>query len=203
MLQRLRRHGRKPRSFRAPCDADPVRHSKPRRLQEPQLGYLRHLWRGAHTSFLAPPAEGTHAADLSVAHQAKIEDLSAQAQSQAAEQFARRPEPEQIDNKASAAPADDDDEEVDETGVEPKDIELVMTQANVSRSKAVKALKTADGDIVSAIMVGPNWLILVCSRPICNGGRSYHKSEARADTHTHFNFLSAGANNVGGRPSTE
>ena len=53
-----------------------------------------------------------------------------------------------------AAPADDDDdEEVDATGVEPKDIELVMTQANVSRSKAVKALKSADGDIVSAIMV--------------------------------------------------
>nr|DAD43001.1 TPA_asm: hypothetical protein HUJ06_001231 [Nelumbo nucifera] len=45
-----------------------------------------------------------------------------------------------------------EDEEVDETGVEPKDIELVMTQAGVSRSKAVKALKAADGDIVSAIM---------------------------------------------------
>lgn len=45
-----------------------------------------------------------------------------------------------------------DDEEVDETGIEPKDIELVMTQAGVSRSKAVKALKAADGDIVSAIM---------------------------------------------------
>ncbi|GAX81993.1 hypothetical protein CEUSTIGMA_g9421.t1 [Chlamydomonas eustigma] len=84
--------------------------------------------------------------------EAKIEDLSAQAQSAAAEQFARRPEPEQIDNKASAAPVEEDDEEVDDTGVEPKDIELVMTQANVSRSKAVKALKNADGDIVSAIM---------------------------------------------------
>ena len=41
---------------------------------------------------------------------------------------------------------------VDESGVEPKDIDLVMTQANVSRAKAVKALKNADGDIVSAIM---------------------------------------------------
>lgn len=51
------------------------------------------------------------------------------------------------------APAEDDNEEVDDSGVEPKDIELVMTQANVSRSKAVKALKNADGDIVSAIMV--------------------------------------------------
>ncbi|TYG50078.1 hypothetical protein ES288_D10G146800v1 [Gossypium darwinii] len=41
---------------------------------------------------------------------------------------------------------------MDETGVEPKDLELVMTQAGVSRSKAVKALKSTDGDIVSAIM---------------------------------------------------
>lgn len=45
-----------------------------------------------------------------------------------------------------------DDEDVDETGVEPKDIELVMTQAGVSRAKAVKALKAAEGDIVTAIM---------------------------------------------------
>uniref|UniRef100_A0A0E0CCS8 NAC-A/B domain-containing protein n=1 Tax=Oryza meridionalis TaxID=40149 RepID=A0A0E0CCS8_9ORYZ len=45
-----------------------------------------------------------------------------------------------------------DDEEVDESGVEPKDIELVMTQATVSRSRAVKALKAANGDIVTAIM---------------------------------------------------
>ena len=54
--------------------------------------------------------------------------------------------------KPAAAEPEDDDEEVDESGVEPKDIELVMTQAGVSRSKAVKALKSADGDIVSAIM---------------------------------------------------
>jgi nascent polypeptide-associated complex subunit alpha len=53
--------------------------------------------------------------------------------------------------EASTA-AQDDDEAVDETGVEPKDIELVMTQASVSRARAVKALQTADGDIVSAIM---------------------------------------------------
>jgi len=46
----------------------------------------------------------------------------------------------------------DDSEEVDEAGVEPKDVELVMSQAGVSRAKAVKALKTNDGDIVNAIM---------------------------------------------------
>ncbi|KAF5941100.1 hypothetical protein HYC85_022267 [Camellia sinensis] len=75
--------------------------------------------------------------------EAKIEDLSSQLQTQAAEQF-RAPNV----NNAMAQ----DDEDVDETGVEPKDIELVMTQAGVSRSKAVKALKAANGDIVSAIM---------------------------------------------------
>ena len=46
----------------------------------------------------------------------------------------------------------EDDEEVDDEGVEAKDIELVMTQASVPRGKAVKALKAAGGDIVSAIM---------------------------------------------------
>ena len=43
--------------------------------------------------------------------------------------------------------------QVDETGVEAKDIELVMSQANVSRVKAVKALKNNSNDIVNAIMV--------------------------------------------------
>jgi nascent polypeptide-associated complex subunit alpha len=47
---------------------------------------------------------------------------------------------------------EDDDEEVDASGLEDKDIELVMTQANVSRNKAVKALKENDNDIVNSIM---------------------------------------------------
>lgn len=42
--------------------------------------------------------------------------------------------------------------EIDETGVEAKDIELVMSQANVSRGKAVRALKNNNNDIVNAIM---------------------------------------------------
>lgn len=57
-----------------------------------------------------------------------------------------------VQAEAPAADDDEDEGEVDESGVEPNDIELVMTQANVSRKKAVKALKSADGDIVSAIM---------------------------------------------------
>ncbi|KAI4184444.1 MAG: hypothetical protein L6R41_004732 [Letrouitia leprolyta] len=47
---------------------------------------------------------------------------------------------------------EDDGVEVDDTGIEAKDIELVMAQASVSRKKAVKALKEHDSDIVNAIM---------------------------------------------------
>ncbi|CAI9297590.1 unnamed protein product [Lactuca saligna] len=88
--------------------------------------------------------------------EAKIEDLSSQLQSQAAEQFKAPNLSNVMSNMASeeaiGAAANDEEDEVDESGVEPKDIDLVMTQAGVSRSKAVKALKAADGDIVSAIM---------------------------------------------------
>ena len=41
---------------------------------------------------------------------------------------------------------------VDESGVEARDIDLVIQQANVTRAQAVKALKDNDGDIVNAIM---------------------------------------------------
>lgn len=43
--------------------------------------------------------------------------------------------------------------QVDETGLELRDIELVMAQANVSRAKAVRALRDNQSDIVNAIMV--------------------------------------------------
>uniref|UniRef100_A0A7N0UAE4 NAC-A/B domain-containing protein n=1 Tax=Kalanchoe fedtschenkoi TaxID=63787 RepID=A0A7N0UAE4_KALFE len=89
--------------------------------------------------------------------EAKIEDLSSQLQTQAAQQF-RMPDLGSVMAKPDAstapgeAPAEDEEEEIDETGVEPRDVELVMTQAGVSKAKAVKALKNHDGDIVSAIM---------------------------------------------------
>ncbi|KAJ0980878.1 hypothetical protein J5N97_009133 [Dioscorea zingiberensis] len=83
--------------------------------------------------------------------EAKIEDLSSQLQTQAAEQF-KSPDLSHVISKPGTSTMAQDDEDVDETGVEPKDIELVMTQAGVSRSKAVRALKAVDGDIVSAIM---------------------------------------------------
>jgi len=98
--------------------------------------------------------------------EAKIEDLSQQAQMEAAQKFkaAEAPQPTELGGQGTTAgsaptaektiPEDDEDgdEEVDETGVEEKDIELVMSQANVSRAKAVKALKNNTNDIVNAIM---------------------------------------------------
>lgn len=101
--------------------------------------------------------------------EAKIEDLSSQLQTQAAQQF-RMPDMGSVMAKPDASSAaagaqqDEEEEEVDETGVEPRDIDLVMTQAGVSRSKAVKALKTHNGDIVSAIMELTTWVdLLPCS----------------------------------------
>jgi nascent polypeptide-associated complex subunit alpha len=90
--------------------------------------------------------------------EAKIEDLSQQAQMAAAEKF-KTPELPQTGELTTATnlqttiPEDEEeDEDVDATGVEEKDIELVMSQANVTRTKAIKALKKTENDIVNAIM---------------------------------------------------
>merc|ERR1712107_98309 len=86
--------------------------------------------------------------------EAKIEDLSAQAQASAAQQFASAGDAAKAtagEEKAKVE-EDDDDEEVDESGIEPKDIELVVSQVSCSRAKAVKALKANNNDIVEAIM---------------------------------------------------
>lgn len=45
-----------------------------------------------------------------------------------------------------------DEANVDTSGVDEKDIDLVMQQANCTKGKAVKALKNNDNDIVNAIM---------------------------------------------------
>ena len=86
--------------------------------------------------------------------EAKSEDSTGASQAAAAKQF-RPPQAEMAAAAAPATPAAEDaaeEEEVDETGVEAKDIELVMSQAGCTRAKAVKALKENDGDLVNAIM---------------------------------------------------
>lgn len=79
--------------------------------------------------------------------------MNSQAQAAAAQQLAQQDAASNDKTSAPAAGADDDEDgDVDESGVEAKDIELVMSQANVSRPKAVKALKANNNDIVNAIM---------------------------------------------------
>ncbi|KAM7205348.1 NAC domain containing protein [Rhypophila sp. PSN 637] len=92
--------------------------------------------------------------------EAKIEDLNASAQAAAAQQLANQTAEHDHaghshDHKhegETKEEEEDDGEEVDSEGVEDKDIELVMTQANVSRKKAIKALKENDNDIRSAAL---------------------------------------------------
>merc|ERR1712060_719466 len=88
--------------------------------------------------------------------EAKIEDLSAQAQASAAQQFTQAPEAvkEAAEGKEDSAPKIEEVEEgdVDESGIEPKDIELVISQVQCSRAKAVQALRKNNNDIVEAIM---------------------------------------------------
>lgn len=108
----------------------------------------------------------------SVFGEAKIEDVNAAAQQAAAAQLAAQGAHDDHAGHNHGEPAkaveaagdkkdeesddeeeeESEDEEVDAAGLEDKDIELVMTQANVSRKKAVKALKENDNDIVNSIM---------------------------------------------------
>jgi nascent polypeptide-associated complex subunit alpha len=53
---------------------------------------------------------------------------------------------------ASAAASEGGDADEDATGIEEKDIKLVMDQAGVERGRAIAALKKNSSDIVSAIM---------------------------------------------------
>eukprot|EP00931_Biecheleriopsis_adriatica_P099647 TRINITY_DN742_c0_g2_i2.p1 TRINITY_DN742_c0_g2~~TRINITY_DN742_c0_g2_i2.p1 ORF type:complete len:210 (+),score=75.99 TRINITY_DN742_c0_g2_i2:79-630(+) len=83
--------------------------------------------------------------------EAKVEDLSAQAQATAAQQMAGGAAGlEQKEEKAAVEEVDDG--EIDEEGVETKDIDLVMSQVQCSRGKAVAALRANNNDIVEAIM---------------------------------------------------
>ncbi|KAI1359120.1 hypothetical protein F5Y08DRAFT_349962 [Xylaria arbuscula] len=98
--------------------------------------------------------------------EAKIEDLNSAAQQAAAQSLAAQggehdhsghdhshgEAGKAVESTEDKKDDGDDDEEVDADGLEDKDIELVMTQASVSRTKAIKALKENDNDIRSAAL---------------------------------------------------
>merc|ERR1711933_127479 len=92
--------------------------------------------------------------------EAKIEDLSAQAQASAAQQFTQAASKDTDESGVGASSGEgtakveevEEEGDVDESGIEPKDIVLVMSQVQCSRAKAVAALKANNNDIVEAIM---------------------------------------------------
>jgi nascent polypeptide-associated complex subunit alpha len=85
----------------------------------------------------------------------KVEDVSgnAGAARAAAEQYSKvQPAAAAGGAPAGVAAKPGAEEDTDETGVEAKDIDLVMGQANCTRGQAVAALKKNENDIVNAIM---------------------------------------------------
>lgn len=96
--------------------------------------------------------------------EAKVEDSNSQAGLSAAQQFSAgggNAIPNLMDTGASAEEDDDDipdlempDDfvDMDETGIDPTDIERVMQQVGCSRAKAVRVLKESGGDLINASM---------------------------------------------------
>lgn len=93
--------------------------------------------------------------------EAKSEDHSGLQQAQAAQRFQAAQQAQMqaaaaasagAEAAASEAAAGGEEEGVDETGLEAKDIELVMSQAGCSRAAAVAGLKENNGDLVNTIM---------------------------------------------------
>ncbi|KAF7966297.1 hypothetical protein HWV62_39219 [Athelia sp. TMB] len=96
--------------------------------------------------------------------EAKIEDMNSHSQLSAAQQLAQGAGVTDLEHSGAGGADDDDDDDmpdleapeedgpVDETGVDAKDIDLVMTQVGCSRAKAVRVLKESGGDLINAIM---------------------------------------------------
>eukprot|EP01083_Nonionella_stella_P017802 49878_1 len=80
---------------------------------------------------------------------AKIEDMNQSHREFLSDKWAPKPDTSQM---PAIQEDQEDDEDVDTTGLDENDIQMVVEQASVSRTKAVKALRNHDGDIVNAIM---------------------------------------------------
>ncbi|KAJ8461648.1 hypothetical protein OPV22_034574 [Ensete ventricosum] len=83
---------------------------------------------------------------------ADLKEVSSQPQSQTAQQLRMLDLSGATPKSHEPESETEDDEDVDDTGLEPSAIDMVMAQAGVSRAKAVVALRAYDGDVVGAIM---------------------------------------------------
>ena len=118
---------------------------------KPELGIVRvQIRKSAGLSFgLAKPEVYRFPATNTfvIFGETQFEEMGSDAHKAAAAVTSAAPE-----SKAAAAAADEDEGEVDASGLQDKEIDIVMTQAGVSRARAVKALKNNNGDIVNSIM---------------------------------------------------
>ena len=103
----------------------------------------------------------------------QIEDMNSSAQLSAAQHLASSGAGvSALTEKPTGGDNDDDDDipeleaavedegPIDETGVDPKDIDLVMQQVGCSRAKAVRVLKESSGDLINASTC-QSWRFLV------------------------------------------
>ena len=95
--------------------------------------------------------------------EARVEDPGFQAQMAAAQRMVQQATAQAAHKKtnsttsqasadAASVGEDEDEEEESAEGLNESDIKIVMDQANVSRAKAIKALKEHDNDVVNTIM---------------------------------------------------
>lgn len=81
--------------------------------------------------------------------EAKMEDPAFQAAAFANQQ---RQSAAPSGSRAAVQEVSEEDASADASGLEEKDIKIVMEQGNVTRTKAIQTLRTHNGDIVNAIM---------------------------------------------------
>lgn len=103
--------------------------------------------------------KASHSDTYLIIGEARIEDLSSQQAHNAAQMMAPPPQqaaagypPKEIEAIKEEEAEEEEDEDVDAGDIEEKDIDLVMSQVNCSRAKAITALKQSDKDVVEAIM---------------------------------------------------
>lgn len=85
--------------------------------------------------------------------EAKIEDLAAKQAQMNAENSQQRSQKSNFEGQTQQGSGNTaSDESVDETGIDAKDIALVIDQAHCTRAQAVTALRNNNNDLVNAIM---------------------------------------------------
>lgn len=71
---------------------------------------------------------------------------------QAASEKFQAPEEEEAEKPAEEQPAEAEEEVVDETGINPDDVNFVIEQTKCTYAQAVKALRENDNDMINAVM---------------------------------------------------